>query len=161
MIRLQNFTCAFLWCSDCMLLMKHSASRAINPNFWSGVGGKMEGHEINDPYRSCLREVYEETGISSEGIYDFELKYIIIRRHEDVIRQSYVYFGNSKSQTVKSTDEGDLFWIPRNEILGHRFTGTFTEMMKHYLSVGHCKNNVITGVAENAQDGLQMHWTFI
>ncbi len=161
MIKLQNFTCAFLWCNDYMLMMKRAANRVINPNFWSGVGGKMECHEINDPYRSCLREINEETGLTCDDIEELQLKYNIMRRHEDVIRQSYVYFGNTKTQAVKPSDEGDLFWIPRNDVLDYTFTETYAVMMKHYFSSGHFTDNVITGIAENKQGELRMSWALL
>ncbi len=161
MISLMNFTCAFLIHDEKMLLMKRGADRAINPNFWSGVGGKMEANEINSPYEACLREMNEETRLSADDLYDLSLKYIIIRRHKDAIRQSYIYFGTAKTNKISCTDEGELFWIPNHDILNRTFTATYTEMLKHYLSEGQQTQQVVVGVAENRKGQLQMSWSLL
>ena len=58
-----NYVAAFLRNNDEYLLMERANNRKINPGFWSGVGGHVEPHEINDPLSACYREIEEEAGM--------------------------------------------------------------------------------------------------
>lgn len=161
MITLKNYVCAFLENNGDYLLMKRADDRDFNPGFWSGVGGKIESDELNDPFSACMREIGEETGIKNESIETLALRYIIIRRHKDVVRQSYIYFGKVDTRKFAETDEGLLCWIPKAELCEKKYTSTYAEMMKHYLSSFSDHNNVFVGTAENADGKLSMHWSKI
>jgi 8-oxo-dGTP diphosphatase len=90
-IILQNGAGAFLKNDGCYLLMKRSPERKISPNVWSCVGGHMETYELNDPIKTCLREIKEETGITEEYIYNLRLRYIIIRRYKYNKAKLYIF----------------------------------------------------------------------
>lgn len=62
-VTLSSGTAAFLKHGNDYLLMKRAPNRIIAPEVWSGVGGKLERDELNDPQVACLREIEEETGI--------------------------------------------------------------------------------------------------
>ena len=160
-ITLFSGTAAFLWRDGYWLLMKRSPEKAIAPGVWSGVGGKIEQDEMNSPLSACLREVYEETGISSENIYNLELRYIIIRRAKNVIRQSYIYFGETDKCNFSDTREGALCWVPEAELLDREFTKTFDAMLRHYICTPDEKGRVVVGVAENIGDKLHMSWSVL
>jgi 8-oxo-dGTP diphosphatase len=161
MVVLKNYVCAFLRNEEQFLLMKRAPNREINPNFWSGIGGKIEASEMNDPFAACLREIHEEADITSHDVQDLTLRYIIIRRHEDVIRQSYIYFGCSKTKKFSDTDEGTLHWVSRENLADKKFTSTYAEMIKHYLSPFSEDNAIFVGTAESKGGSLQMHWSKI
>ena len=80
MITLTNYVAAFLENNNQYLLMKCAINRKINPGYWSGVGGHIEKHEINDPLAACYREIEEESGITRDKIVSLDLMYIITRR---------------------------------------------------------------------------------
>jgi 8-oxo-dGTP diphosphatase len=157
-IILTNGAVAFLRRNDDYLLMKRSANRRVAPDVWSGVGGHMEREEINDPEVTCLREIFEETGITASQIFDLTLRYLIIRRYGDTIRQSYIYFGQTNADPVITTDEGELYWISEDKLLDRKYTVTFTAMLKHYLTTPDSERIVI-GVAENVNGQGHMVWT--
>lgn len=158
-VTLSNYVCAFLENDGRLLLMKRAADRKLNPNYWSGIGGKIEPDELNDPHWACLREIWEETGIVSENIRNLELRYIITRRHEKRISQSYIYFGESKTDRVADTDEGKLYWIPKAEVVDKEYTPTYREMIKHYFSPNADKANIFVGAVENRNGGLHINWS--
>jgi len=161
MITLINYVCAFLENNGDYLLLKRAADRAVNPNVWSGVGGKIEENELNDPFAACIREIGEETGLQHVQIKNLTLRYIILRRHKDVIRQSYIYFGQSSTRTYSDTNEGVLHWIPKTELPEKRYTETYAAMIRHFLSDKSDPDHVVIGVA-GCEDGiLQMHWNRI
>ena len=161
MITLINYTCAFLEHNDKILLLERASNRKVNPSFWSGVGGKMEAAEINAPYSACLREIYEETGITTSDIQDFKLRYIIIRRQEQSIKQSYIYFGNTTTDLLIDSDEGTLHWTPKSQLLDKKFTSTYREMLKHYFSIASDDTSIFVGTAESASGRLHMCWSKI
>jgi 8-oxo-dGTP diphosphatase len=159
-VNLSNAAFAFLRDGDKYLLMKRAADRRVSPDVWHGVGGRMEPDELNDPRAACLREVWEESGITAEQIRDLTLRYIIIRRYRDTIRQTYVYFGETNAEAVDKTDEGKLSWIPESELLNRTYTVTFAAMLEHYRTMPD-SGRVIVGVAVNNGGKCRMVWSAI
>ena len=157
MIDLLSGTAAFLYREGCYLLMKRAPHRQIVPGLWSGVGGKMEREELNDPYSACLREICEETGIPALAISDLRLRYVILRRSGDTIRQSYCYFGKTTAEATLATDEGELHWIPEAELLQRSFSQTFSAMLHHFVHTPD-EQRIIVGVAQNLEGRCQMTW---
>lgn len=80
-----------------------------------------------------MREIYEETRITENDIDDLKLIYIILQRVKNEIKVFYIYFGNSTKREVIDTDEGKLYWIPKDELLNREFTDTIRIALIHYL----------------------------
>jgi len=139
--------------------MKRDIDREIAPGLWSGVGGHIEPSELNDPLSTCLREIFEETGIMYDHIFNLELRYIIIRRAGDVIRQNYIYFGETDISDVADTEEGTLHWVSQTELLEREFTKTYDAMLRHYINASDEKTPVVVGVTENINGKLHMSWS--
>lgn len=159
-ITLTNGAVAFLRNGDKYLLMKRSANRTVAPDVWSGVGGHMECDELCSPQTTCLREVWEESGITAGQIRNLSLRYIIIRRYRNTIRQNYIYFGDTDAKAIDKTDEGKLHWIPEGELLNRTYTVTFAAMLEHYMTTPD-SGCVIVGVAENDSGKCRMVWSEI
>jgi 8-oxo-dGTP diphosphatase len=161
-IILLNSSGAFLINGDSYLLMKRSPTREIAPNLWSCVGGHMEENEINNPFETCVREIWEESGISKEHIYNLKLRYIIIRQYKNIIRQNYIYFGETDVKEIVNTEEGTLHWIKEENLLEKEYTKTYTEMVKHYIqNKSIYKDKIIVGIAGNESGGLKMSWSIL
>ena len=160
-ITLQSGAAAFLKHNGHYLLMERAPGRKIAPGVWSGVGGHIEPYEINDPFSSCLREIYEETGITREHIFNLKLRYIIIRRWKDTIRQNYIYFGETDTLEFKDSDEGTLYWIPESALFNREYTKTFDAMLRHYTNTPDKLGRVVVGVAENDDGRLRMTWSAV
>jgi len=151
---------AFLKNNDRYLLIKRSPEKEIAPNVWSCIGGHMEKDEINNPLVTCLREIEEETGITKEHIFNIELKYIMIRQYKNLIRQYYVYFGETDIEKTNNTKEGTLYWINENELLTKEYSNTFTEMLEHYIK-NKQNENIFVGVVGNNCGKLKMSWSIL
>ena len=88
------------------VLMCH---RTKNPylGLYNFVGGKKEANESDD--EAAYRELFEETGISSQ---DIKLTHLFTTDyHLDEI-SLFVYFGSLKSEVELRSEKHPLHWIP-------------------------------------------------
>jgi 8-oxo-dGTP diphosphatase len=103
-----------------------------NPN-WPGItfpGGHVERGESF--HRSVVREVYEETGLTINnpilcGIKQFQTKdeerYIVL-----------FYKTNQFTGDIKSSDEGEIFWIEKDELSQYNLANDFDMMFTVFES---------------------------
>ena len=103
-----------------------------NPD-WPGVtfpGGHVEKGESF--VESVVREVKEETGLDIDnpqlcGSKQFQDK-------EDNRYVVLFYKTNRFSGQLKSSDEGEVFWIPRSELQNYNLSIDFMDMVKIFES---------------------------
>ena len=95
-------------------LMLHRVKKKndINKGKWIGVGGHFEYGE--SPDECLLREVFEETGFKltsyrPRGIITFVYD-------EDTVEYMHLYTADSYEGDIVECDEGDLKWIPKNDL---------------------------------------------
>lgn len=158
MIKLRTIATAYLMNNEDFLLMKRSMNKKFAHGIWAGVGGHIEPHEINKPEEACLREIFEETGIEEKDIENLNLKYIVLRRSKDEIRIQYVYIGVSKTRNVSQTDEGELFWINRNELFERELSATTRSTLKHYLEFKDDFKDILVGTVRAENNHPIMNW---
>lgn len=158
LIKLRTTTTTYLMNNDDFLLMERAKNRKFAPGIWAGVGGHLEPHEINNPEESCLREIYEETGIEEKDLENLKLKYIVLRRSKDEIRIQYVYFANSKTRDIIQTDEGELFWINKKELFERDLSATTRETLKHYISYEVAIEDILIGTVSVYENCPIMNW---
>lgn len=158
MIKLRSMATAFLTNNGDFLLMKRAVNRKFAPGIWAGVGGHLEADEINDPRKACIREIYEETGICEKDLVDLKLKYIIMRRSRDEIRIQYVYLAKTTIRQVVNTDEGELFWINKDELFDRELSATSRMTLKHYLENGEKTIDILVGTVSAASNRPIMNW---
>ena len=104
---------------DDKYLMLHRVKKEndLNKDKWVGVGGKFEPGET--PEECLLREVKEETGLTLTS-YKFRA---IITFISDEWGVEYMhlftadgYEGELPEDKMRDCDEGELVWVPKNEI---------------------------------------------
>ena len=160
-IILQNGSGAFLKNGDSYLLMKRSPDRKIAPNVWSCIGGHMENNELNNPFETCLREIEEEAGIKRQNISFLKLRYLLIlQKNKNIIRQYYIYFGETNTREFINTNEGVLHWVKENELLEYEFSKTFSEMVEHFIeNRNNFSEKVIVGITGMENGKNKMKWS--
>ena len=83
--------------------------------------------------KASYREIEEETGFKENEIKNFTLKYILIEDSNGEIRQQYVYFGETTHRNFIPSDEGELFWIHKNELINLKTSKAIKFTFQHYL----------------------------
>ena len=101
----------------------------LNPN-WPGItfpGGHIELKESF--VESTIREVYDETGLKVSNLQICGMKQWTQRdgscRYVVIFYKTNVFTGE-----LKSSDEGKVFWINRNEIGNYVVADGFMEMLE-------------------------------
>ena len=102
---------------------------------WPGVtfpGGHVEPGESFT--RSVIREVWEETGLTIETPQLCGLKQFW---NDDGTRYLVILYKTDRfSGELKSSREGEVFWIPRNELGKYRLPVSFEEMLRVFEEDG-------------------------
>ena len=89
----------------------------LNKDKWIGVGGKFEEGET--PEECLLREVKEETGLT---LTNYQFRGIITFISDEWgceymhLFTATEYEGELPEQTMKDCNEGELVWVPKDEI---------------------------------------------
>ena len=96
---------------------------------WPGIcfpGGHVEpGESFTE---AAVREMREETGLTVQdprlcGVKQFQTKtgarYVV-----------FFYKATQWTGTIQSSDEGEVFWIPRKELSNYRLVDDFEDMVK-------------------------------
>jgi len=158
-MRLRVMSGAFIInCKD-YLMMKRSENKKIAPGMWGGVGGHAEPSELNDPKATCLREIYEESGIQEKDLERLDLKYCILRRDKEEITLIYMFIGAVRERFYEDrTEEGKLHWINENDLLHRPMSFEIKNVLEHYIEFGHKSNDIKVGVVSAEDNKPEMNW---
>jgi len=106
---------ALIYSQGKLLLLKRAANKKVDPNIYSGVGGKVEPHE--DFYSALLREIEEETGLK-----EFKsIKLYSVTQHPYPPADSewvnlYFIVNIEKQIKIENPDEGEFFWVDPKKV---------------------------------------------
>lgn len=103
-----------------------------NPD-WPGVtfpGGHVEPGESFTG--SVIREVFEETGLTLENPVLCGVKQFQTLRGERYV--VFLYKASRFTGELKSSDEGEVFWVPREKLLDFPLAPDFMDMVRVFES---------------------------
>lgn len=160
-MEVRQMATAFLMHQEHVLMMKKASSKIFNFEFWGGIGGHLEYAELNFPMKASYREIEEETGFKENEIVNFTLKYILIENSSDEIRQQYVYFGETTHRNFIPSDEGELFWIHKRELLNLKTSKAIRFTIQHYLEHPARTNVCVGAVTVNDEQLPHIQWSTV
>ena len=95
-----------------LMLYRNKKKNDINEGKWIGVGGHLEGTE--SPGECLLREVKEETGLT---LTSWQFRGIVtFVPGPDQVEYMCVYTADGFSGDLRECSEGELRWIPKEEV---------------------------------------------
>ena len=97
-----------------LMLHRVKKEQDVNEGKWIGIGGKFEYGE--SPEDCMIREAKEETGLAVTSMkFRGILTFICDKQDPEYI---CLYTIDGFSGQLKECDEGELLWVPKDEIFG-------------------------------------------
>lgn len=146
--RLRNMTSLYLVREGEILCLYRIGSRVANNKYVGAAGGHFEPEELNDPEKCILREMQEELGLSELEVEDLRLRYITHRLTNGEIRQNYYFFGHLREDCPLESTEGNLRWVPLEEVPSLEMPVSAKHMILHYLREGRFTDHIYAGITE-------------
>jgi 8-oxo-dGTP diphosphatase len=150
----------FLERNDSILMLKRSTAKKIAPGKWTGIGGHIEEYEYKEPFRACLREMEEETGLKEKDVKELKLRYYVLRNlKNETLRQQFVYFGKTdKDPLFYEFREGSLHWIEKQKVFNLDMVMIGKYILKHYLQENKGDGELEIGVATYVDGTEKILW---
>ena len=148
MIRLRNMTSLYLVSDRGILCLYRIGSRVANRKYVGSAGGHFEKEELNDPMTCVLREMKEELGLEEADVEGLRLRYITHRLTGGEIRQNYYFFARLKEDRQLQSTEGQLRWVPYEDVPGLEMPVSARHMILHYIQEGRFTDKLYCGVTE-------------
>lgn len=149
-IRLRNMTSVYLVNDQGILCLFRIGSHVVNKMYVGSAGGHFETDELNDPEKCVLREMEEELGLAESDVEGLTLRYITHRLKNGEIRQNYYYFARLKEDMHLQSTEGNLRWVPYDEIPMLKMPVSAKHMIMHYVKEGRFNDTLYAGITETA-----------
>ena len=109
---LEIYTISVLRSGERFLLLERNAAKKLFPSRWSGLGGKVEPHELERIRASALREVEEEAGIPAGEIARYSLRRVLlVSRPRQALRLLFYFTGEIDRVEAPPCSEGTLHWV--------------------------------------------------
>ena len=147
-IKLRNMTSLYLVREDSILCLYRIGSRVVSNKYVGAAGGHFEPSELNDPKACVLREMEEELGLKASDIEGLSLRYVTHRLMGEEIRQNYYFFARLKEERELTSTEGQLRWVPLEEIPQLEMPMSAKHMILHYLKTGRFNDQLYAGITE-------------
>lgn len=114
-----------------VLLLKGAPDKKIWANKYNGVGGHIESGE--DVMSAARREVFEETGLHI-GNLDLKAVVNINAGNAALGIMMFVFVGWSGQRETSASHEGELHWVPANQLPTNELVEDLAWLLPRVLS---------------------------
>ena len=147
-VHLRNMTSVYLTGENGILCLYRIGSKVVSNRYIGSAGGHFEKEELNDPKACVLRELREELSLTEKDLEDFSLRYITHRLMGGEIRQNYYFFARLKKKQELHSNEGQLRWVPFEEVPDLHMPVSAKHMILHYLQTGRFDKKLYGGITQ-------------
>ncbi len=106
-----HYTTLFLLFEGNWLLLKRSAQKRLQPNRYTGLGGRVEADELGNLRGSVLRELTEETGLTERDVKHLTLRRMLTHnRPGEPLTVLFYFTAELKHYALPNCTEGTLHW---------------------------------------------------
>ncbi|NDJ87240.1 MAG: NUDIX domain-containing protein [Chloroflexi bacterium] len=106
-------TLCFVTYGEEILLLKRAQHKRVYPGYYNGLGGHIERDE--DPLRSAIREIREESGLEVTQVRYCGTTHIDAGQATGILL--FIFTAVASSREVHSGDEGTLHWLRLTDVL--------------------------------------------
>jgi 8-oxo-dGTP diphosphatase len=161
-MKLRLMATAYLRHNGNFLMMKRAETRELAPGLWAGLGGHLEPAEMSSPEAACRREIFEESGLAEKDLRDFRLQCVVLRLFgTEELRQQFIYFGETNTETVRDSQEGALHWIPESEVMRLAMPKITRIILGRFLAGRFDPQRLYLGVSQIGRGDAAIEWTAI
>lgn len=94
------------------MLLQRAAWKRFAPGRWTGLGGKVEPHELNDLTSAAWRELFEETDLQADEVSALTFRRFLCFVHPEEGLVCLAYFtGETRTDRIPACHEGTLHWV--------------------------------------------------
>lgn len=134
---LRPMTAIYLTRGDKILLLYRMGSRVVGNSYTGSAGGHMEMEEYTSARACVLRELREETGLTSDALQSLAMRYVTMRLKGGEIRQNYYFFAELREGfDPAESNEGRLKWFALDELEPLPMPVTAKQVIRHYVAQG-------------------------
>jgi 8-oxo-dGTP diphosphatase len=117
--RLAAFTVTLLFSGEQCLLIERSRDRARFPGQWTGIGGRVEPHEMTDLPAAARRELAEETGLPPGMLPALVLRRVLLQQRPESQELTLLLYCTGELPTrlaLPPSREGTFHWVPVSQL---------------------------------------------
>lgn len=117
MVAAKLYTVIILFHNGNLLMLRRAAWKKFAPDRWTGLGGRVEPHELDDLGIAARRELFEETDLEPTEVSQLLLRRTLTFFNEAEGLVTLLYFtGDAATNRVPACTEGTLTWIDQADL---------------------------------------------